>query len=203
MDIDEGVIKFESTLEPAEAPADDAIMRALNDWRSELYDHGLIGEYVDAGVGYGNVSARLANGHVLMTGTQTGHLPRLTPALYTEVIEYDLQRNYVRARGLVQPSSETLAHMALYDVVPECRAVFHVHDARAWRRFRDDWPTTRTDIAYGTPAMALELARLYRETRFAEEGIAVMGGHEDGIIAWGPSLDDAGEVLLRRLREQR
>ncbi|MEM9385207.1 MAG: class II aldolase/adducin family protein [Pseudomonadota bacterium] len=203
MSIDDGVIKFRSHLEPGPAPEEGSTLRGLNGWRSRLFEYRLIGEYVDAGVGYGNVSARLANGHVLMTGTQTGHLPRLTPTHYTEVITYDLQDNRVRARGPVEPSSETLAHMALYAAIPDCGAVFHVHDAQAWRRYRDDWPTTGTDVAYGTPAMATELARLYRETRFAKDRIAVMGGHEDGIIAWGRTLDEAGEVLLRRLREYR
>ncbi|MEO0424840.1 MAG: class II aldolase/adducin family protein [Pseudomonadota bacterium] len=203
MSIDEGVIKFRSDLERAPPPAEDSTLLGLNAWRSRLFDARLIGEYVDAGVGYGNVSAKLANGHVLMTGTQTGHLPRLKPSNYTEVIAYDLQANRVRARGPVEPSSETLAHMALYAAIPSCGAVFHVHDAQAWQRYRDDWPTTGTDVAYGTPAMAGELGRLYRETRFAEDRIAIMGGHEDGIIAWGRTLDEAGEVLLRRLREYR
>ncbi|MEO0975473.1 MAG: class II aldolase/adducin family protein [Pseudomonadota bacterium] len=200
--IDDGVIKFECDLDLGPAPVDDATLRDLDRWRSRLFDHGLIGEYAAAAVGFGNVSARLANGEVLVTGTQTGRLPRLAPEHYTRVVSCDLQRNFVHARGPTEPSSETLAHMALYHAIAECRAVFHVHDEIAWRAYRDVWPTTHASVPYGTPAMAAELARLYRESAFAEQRIAVMGGHEDGIIAWGRTLDEAGDTLVQRLRER-
>lgn len=197
--IDEGVVKFDCDHTPA-PPVRSPLLAALDAWRTRLFDAGLIGEYAEHGVGYGNVSAKLDDGSVLVTGTQTGHLAHLGPAGYAHVIDYDLHRNFVRCEGPVRPSSETLAHMALYDVVPDCRAVFHVHDPRGWQALRGRLPTTGADVPYGTPAMALELARLYRETAFAVERIAVMGGHEDGIIAFGSTLDAAGDVLMARLR---
>lgn len=197
--IDEGVIKFDCDYTPAPAPTG-ALVEVLDRWRSRLFDTGLIGEYAEVRVGYGNVSAKRADGTVLVSGTQTGHRARLGAQGYAQILEYDLSRNFVRCRGPVRPSSETLTHMALYDAIPECRAVFHVHDRDAWHRLRDSLPTTSADVAYGTPAMALELARLYRETDFAIDRLAVMGGHDDGLIAFGRTPDDAGEVLLTRLR---
>jgi ribulose-5-phosphate 4-epimerase/fuculose-1-phosphate aldolase len=198
--IDDGVIKFDCRLTPSPAPATEADLTALNAWRTRLHALGLIGEYADAGVGYGNVSLRRDDGTVLVTGTQTGRLPRLGPEHYVVVVGCDLDRNRVDARGPLAPSSETLAHMALYEAIAECRAVFHAHDPEAWHAWRDRWPTTGAEVPYGTPAMARELARLYRETSFATERIAVMGGHADGIIAWGRTADEAGDVLVRRLR---
>ena len=197
--IDEGVIKFDCDYTEAEALRD-PLVDALDTWRSRLFEAGLIGEYADVGVGYGNVSAKRDDGTVLITGTQTGHVPRLGPEGYTRILDYDLARNRVRCEGPLRPSSETLAHMALYDCIPEARAVFHVHDADAWRQLRNLLPATSAEVAYGTPAMALELARLYRETDFAVDRLALMGGHEDGLIAFGRTLEEAGDTLLARLR---
>jgi L-ribulose-5-phosphate 4-epimerase len=197
--IDDGVIKFVVDHSDGPAPEGEVLM-ALDRWRSRLHDAGLIGEYAQAGVGYGNVSARLGDGSVAITGTQTGRAPRLGPHGYTRVLDYDLARNYVRSAGPLRPSSETLAHMALYDAIPGCAAVFHVHDSRAWQALRFRLPTTRPEVPYGTPAMARELARLYQDTSFAQDRLAVMAGHEDGLIAFGACLDDAGTVLLTQLR---
>ena len=44
--------------------------------------------------------------------------------------------------------------------------------------------------------MAAEVGRLYREGIFAERRILAMGGHEDGILVFGRSPEDAGRVLL-------
>jgi hypothetical protein len=46
--------------------------------------------------------------------------------------------------------------------------------------------------------MAQEVERLFRETNLIEMGIFAMGGHEDGVIAFGRTADD-GCVLLRVL----
>jgi hypothetical protein len=44
--------------------------------------------------------------------------------------------------------------------------------------------------------MALEVKRLYRETVLPERRILAMGGHDDGIIVFGRSPQEAGQVLL-------
>ena len=57
-------------------------------------------------------------------------------------------------------------------------------------------PTTDADVAYGTPDMAREFARLYAECGFDRRRIAVMGGHEEGLISFGPNLQSAAELML-------
>ena len=47
--------------------------------------------------------------------------------------------------------------------------------------------------------MAREVARLYRSTALAEMQILAMGGHEDGIIAFGRNAEEVGQVMLRYL----
>ena len=58
-------------------------------------------------------------------------------------------------------------------------------------------------MAYGTKTMAQEVARLYRHADLQQQGILVMGGHEDGVLAFGDSIEQAGQRLLRLFVSQR
>ena len=53
-------------------------------------------------------------------------------------------------------------------------------------------PITDASVPYGTPAMAAEVARLYATSDMAQRRIFSMGGHEDGIVAFGESAEDSG-----------
>jgi hypothetical protein len=44
--------------------------------------------------------------------------------------------------------------------------------------------------------MAREFGRLYRDTDFRTGGIAVMAGHEAGLVSAGRSLEEATERIL-------
>jgi ABC-type iron transport system FetAB ATPase subunit len=59
-------------------------------------------------------------------------------------------------------------------------------------------PTTAIEVAYGTPEMAKEILRLFREDNLMEKKIVVMSGHEEGIISFGKNLPEAGNILLDR-----
>jgi hypothetical protein len=60
-------------------------------------------------------------------------------------------------------------------------------------------PITDPLIPYGTPEMAAAVAHLYATTDMAQRGIFSMGGHEDGIFAFGETAEVAGDVLLATL----
>ena len=47
--------------------------------------------------------------------------------------------------------------------------------------------------------MALEVQRLYRESTLSSIGILAMGGHLDGVLAFGRTGAQAGETLVRHL----
>ena len=89
-----------------------------------------------------------------------------------------------------------MTHAALYELSAEIGAVVHVHSAALWQTLRNRLPTTRPDVGYGTPEMADEFRRLYRETEFAVGGLAVMGGHEEGIVATGCDVAQAAQRIL-------
>jgi ribulose-5-phosphate 4-epimerase/fuculose-1-phosphate aldolase len=201
--IDEGVIKFRCTwIEKPPLPA--WRIEALDEWRDRLYALGLVGYDTQARVGYGNLSMRDPESRaILVTGTQTGHLPKLGPEHYTLLTDYDIDGNHVTCAGPIQASSESLTHLAVYELGDACNAVVHVHDERVWRALDGRVPTTAPGVAYGTPAMARELQRLYLEDALARVKIAVMHGHEGGLIAFGEDIDAAGGVMLAHVRAVR
>ncbi|MBP0001806.1 MAG: class II aldolase/adducin family protein [Cyanobacteria bacterium SID2] len=200
MTFDEGVIKYHGEWEIAE-PFPEAPLKSLMQWRDRLYDLGLIGAY-NNGIGFGNASQRLDNSlEFVISGTQTGHLPRLTAEYYTRVTHFDLAGNTLVCRGPVKASSESLTHAAIYSVRPQVGAVLHVHHSQFWQSLLDRIPTTRPEIPYGTPQMAEEMFRLFDEEGLDEAKILVMAGHEDGVLAFGTDLDEAGAVLLQSFRD--
>jgi hypothetical protein len=181
--------------------------RTLAAWRQVLAHLGLLGRDPARyeGLGYGNVSARVGpfgdvprgRRRFLVTGTQTGGVAHASLREFCVVESWDIPRNAVESAGSVAPSSESLTHAALYDCAPSIRVVLHAHAPEIWRNARAlGIPSTREDAANGTPAMALEVQRLFRESTLSSTRIAAMGGHEDGVIAFGESPAGAGEALV-------
>ncbi len=196
MSIDEGYIKFESDWQPG--PAADSNLTALLDrWRRPLFEAGLIGHYEDLGVGYGNLSVRIGSGReFVISGTQTGRLEQTGGQHYAQVTDYDIDANRVCSSGPVEASSESLTHAAIYELDPAILGVVHVHSQPLWQSLLGRMPTTADGVSYGTPEMAREFRRLYRDTDFATAGVAIMAGHEEGIIAFGGSLEEAARRIL-------
>lgn len=195
----EGVVRYECVHRDEALPSSLApLAAALAAWRRVLAALGLVGRDPAryGGLGFGNLSARLAPGErpFLVTGTQTGHLAHLPLAGFARVECWDTAANRLESSGLARPSSESLTHAALYDLSPEIAAVFHVHSPELWRR--PDLPRTAPDVGYGTPEMAAEVGRVWHEAGRPAAGLLAMAGHEDGLVAWGPSLEAAGKSLV-------
>jgi hypothetical protein len=208
----EGVVRFEVQHETRalEERLFGETARMLAAWREVLARLGLIGRDPARyeGFGYGNVSARVGpmgdvgrgRRRFLVTGTQTGGRSAVTLADFCLVEQYDIVRNEVRSRGLLPPSSESLTHGAIYDIAPAARVVLHGHAPEIWRKARALCiPVTHPEAQNGTPRMAVEVQRLYRESSLSGTGILAMGGHEDGVIAFGRTASEAGETLVRHL----
>ena len=207
----EGVVKFEAlhTQQPVDLGRHGALVAELIGWRAIMRAAGMLGRDPAryGGAGFGNLSARvgppsspLGRRAMLVSGSQTGGRAEAGAGDFCLVERYDPAGNRVWSRGPVPPSSESLTHGALYDLGPHVRAVLHGHAPALWRRAaRLGLPCTRPEVAYGTPAMAREVARLYRESALSERRILAMGGHQDGVIAFGRSLDEAGQVLVTYL----
>ena len=199
----DGVIKFQLDFTPGPAlPA--AVLAELNGWRKILFLLGLIGQDPGryGGYGYGNISRRLetGSGQFVISGTQTGGLPNLTAAHYVTVSACSPAENRLAACGPVKPSAESLTHGAVYAQDAALDWVMHAHSPELWRHAAAlGLPVTSPAVAYGTPAMAGEVARLFRETDVRGQGVFAMGGHEDGLVAFGCTAAEAGGVLTAAL----
>lgn len=207
----EGVIQFETlheqrSLEPRRYGE---LACELIAWREIMALTGLVGQDADRyeGAGYGNVSCRLGprssaigRRSFLITGSQTSGKRCIGLADFAVVDGYDFSANGVRSHGMVLPSSESMTHAAAYDASPLVQCVLHAHSPVLWQRRKAlGLPETDPSVSYGTPEMALEVGRLYRESVLSERRVLAMGGHEDGIIAIGRSPSEAGGTLLQWL----
>ena len=197
---DKGYVKYSCNWEKTD-PIHEGRILELNKWRDRLYALGLIGAY-DNGVGFGNISVRGADSDsFLTTGTATGTLTKLDGAHYAEVIDFDIRGNTLTCKGPIQASSESLTHGAVYVAAPEIKAVIHVHSQKLWDALIGKVPTTSKDAEYGTPEIADEVSRLLRETDVEDYKIIVLGGHQEGILTFGSTLDEAGRVILENYRK--
>ncbi len=192
--MDEGVIKFQCNWINSPLPVD--VPDALMFWRDKMHQLGLIGVYEENNIGYGNISIRLKEG-MLISGTQTGNLTNLLPAGYSLVSNHDLEQNHLSCIGQVKASAESITHLSFYESSLEIGAVIHVHNTEMWNRLLDKVPTSKPDVPYGTPEMANEIKRLFKETPISREKIMVMGGHQDGVISFGQDLNEAANVILK------
>jgi len=66
----------------------------------------------------------------------------------------NLDRNFLRSKGEVPPSSEALTHAALYQSRSSIRVVVRVHSHAIRSAHKHRLPTTKDDVRYGTPEMA-------------------------------------------------
>ena len=197
--IDEGVIKYRCHWEKTAAVQSSEVTE-LTRYRDALHQLNLIAEYSD-GIGFGNLSQRYRPGlcdrpQFIISGTQTGHLPTLTATDYALVTAFDPGQNTLTCQGLRQASSESLTHGIIYAQQPSIRAILHVHHHQLWQQLLNQVPTTQANVPYGTPEMATETQRLFAESDLPRSKIFVMAGHEDGIVAFGESLQIAYRTII-------
>lgn len=200
--LDEGVIKFKFTLKRS-APMEESLYLELEKWRVILFKMGLIGEYQEEQVGYGNLSRKImgSDDQFVITGTQTGKYPNLNALQYTKVTKCNLSKMSVEASGPTAPSSESLTHFAIYSSCPHVNAIFHVHSSALWKYMIDNnLDSTSEKVSYGTQEMAQEAKLCIGKKK---SGIFVMKGHQDGIISYGSSAEEAGKIILDTVKQSR
>jgi L-ribulose-5-phosphate 4-epimerase len=197
--MDEGVIKFNCHWQQSSLPADIDCTQLLQ-VRNELFRLGLIGYDEKAQVGYGNISTRAKDNQFIISGTQTGHIAALGQQHLSLVTEAIIKSNTVYCCGPAKASSESLTHAAIYQLLPAVTAVIHVHHNGMWQRLKEQLPTTKENIGYGTQSMANEIERLLTEENLLPQKILVMAGHQDGIISFGETMEEAMGVMQHHYR---
>jgi L-ribulose-5-phosphate 4-epimerase len=197
----EGVIQFD--LQWRQTGVIQTDITALNVWRGILWKLGLIGHDPRRYNGYdfGNVSQRHGTGQqFIISGSQTGHEAQINEHHYALVTDFNPDTNRVVAQGPVHPSSESMTHGVIYRLDSSVNCVLHVHSPDIWNAASAlTLPLTRPEVAYGTPEMATEVSRLFSESDARTRGIFAMAGHQDGVVAFGPTPEVAGVTLIKIL----
>jgi hypothetical protein len=201
----EGVIKFRLDFEFGPAPKDETLSE-LNAWRQIFCQLGLLGQDPRRyeGLGFGNLSRRADSSAeaFVISGTQTGGFSTLNPEHYVTVLSCDPEQNRVTAKGPIHPSSEALTHGTLYRRSPAVQWVMHLHSPTLFKsRDRLALPTTDPAAEYGTPQMAAEIVRLFDLAPQGQAGLIVMGGHKDGVVAFGPTAGETGQLVVATLAQ--
>jgi hypothetical protein len=198
----EGVIKFKFNLKMSSELEEDQYLD-IEKWRVILFKMNLIGEYPIEKVGFGNLSKRAVIGQneFIITGTQTGKHPNLNGRQYTKVNKCDLNKMTIDTVGPIAPSSESVTHYSIYSHCPQIHVVFHVHHKDLWEfMLKNNFDATPKGIDYGTQDMAIAAQNCIGTNT---QGIFAMSGHEDGIIAYGSTVEEAGKIILDTLKESR
>ena len=192
----EGYIKYNCIWQKGEIPIQKETFTQLESARAVLYDLGLIGMYPD-GIGFGNISVRSDNAlHFIISGSATGGLARLEPSDYAKVTSFHISENTICCTGQTKASAESLTHAAVYKSLPDAGAVVHIHCLWLWEKLLNNFPSTQSEIEYGTPEMAEAVGLLASEINGTQDKIIVMGGHREGILAFGSSLADATSQII-------
>lgn len=190
----EGYIKFNCNWMQKEFPFQEEIYEELEAARTKLRNLGLIGMYPDE-IGFGNISVKTDDStSFIITGSATGQFEKLDQSHYALVTGYDFKKNSISCSGLTKASAESLTHAAVYESLPEVGAVVHVHCLWLWEKLLNNYSTTSAEIEYGTPEMAYSVGKLASEIN---EKIIVMGGHREGILAFGSNLTEATTEIIK------
>ncbi|WP_415405815.1 class II aldolase/adducin family protein [Sulfurovum sp. CS9] len=188
----DGIIKYSIEHQKQDIPLFSGYEQ-LEALRTRLFTLGLIGE--KDGIGYGNLSIRDDNSKsFFITATQTGRKQTLSREYYTYISDYDFSTFKVISQGTHKPSSEALSHAMIYEIDDRITTVIHIHSLALWKfmKAKNDLATT---AEYGTAEMVEEIAGLYTNLDPMMNNAFVMKGHEEGIITFGRSVEEAELVL--------
>ena len=196
----EGVIKYQ--LDHTERRIDSVFPYSeINAWRTIAFRLKLIGQCPDRydNIGFGNISHRLSpqSSQFVISGTQTGHIEQLHPEHYALITHAEPKQNRLHSCGLCKPSSESLTHASIYAQDSIIQAIIHAHCPEIWHQTQSlKLPHTGADVPYGTVEMAEAVEQLFQSGHMANTSVFTMLGHEDGVVAFGNNMQEAGLSLI-------
>lgn len=198
----EGVIKFELIHSYSPISIAPNTLALLNAWRHLLFRLGMLGQDAQRydGLAFGNCSCRASEADALfwVSATQTSNKAFLREEDCCAITRYDLNRHLLYSRGLAQPSSETLTHAAIYQIKNGVNCVIHVHSPEIWQKtLALGLAHTDATISYGTHEMVNATQDLLTQQLLGETGLYTMLGHEDGVVAFAPDIEQCAELILK------
>ena len=181
-------IKFKVEFVSRDIPKNSNIPK-LTKWGKIFHSLGLAPSYDGS---FGNLSSRTLNGFII-TATKS-KLEQLTPEDFVEIINCDLDGGKVYARGIKNPSSETLLHCAIYTERRDVGAILHGHCDKI---VNADYPWlvyTEREAPAGSIDLVKEVLKVLNNHNFI-----VLKKH--GFISLGRDIDKAGETVLEVLKK--
>jgi len=192
---DEGYIKFNCWLKKYKS-LENKDIKELDKYRDYFWGKNMIGMY-KSGIGFGNISCRYGKNKFIITGSASGGLKNLKTKHYSLILDWDFKQNQVVYSGGSKPSSESMSHLAVYVSSLSIKAVIHIHNRKLWQKLKGKVPTTDQMAAYGTPEMAFSIKKILQKKANRDQGVLVMGGHQDGLIFFGETLLDVLEKVKK------
>jgi L-ribulose-5-phosphate 4-epimerase len=199
----EGVIKYQ--LDHTQQAVNSLLsLTEINAWRTIAVRLGFIGQSPERydNIGFGNISQRTDpnSDQFIVSGTQTGHIEQLSPEHYCLVVKAEPHQNRLQSCGLCKPSSESMTHATVYAQDDTIQAVIHAHSPEIWKHTAAlELPHTGADVPYGTVEMAVAVEKLFQSGKLTQTSLFTMLGHEDGVVAFGSSMQQAAWELIKYL----
>lgn len=166
---------------------DDPRLAQLADWGGRLAASGLSPDTS------GNLSCRTGGGFLITrTGVSLATIGRDDWVAVAGVDEDPAGSVVVESRGIYEPSRDSAVHATLYHRLPAATSIFHLHVGNLEELSdRLGVPATSTYHPAGTTESMREIERFLDDHPDARYFVLVA----HGIVAWGASVDEAGELV--------
>lgn len=186
-------IKFSVEFISKIAPPPSDKLSVLMNWCKQFDFYNLAPPY--PGGSAGNLSFRLEKGsnEFIITGTKIGLKSELNHEKFVLVRNVDLEKKRVQVSGLIEPSSESMLHWAVYKARPEINAIFHGHSEKLLLLSEKmPWTKTKNEVPYGSPDLVEEVLHVLGNNNFI-----IIKNH--GFLSLGISMLEAGDNALSKL----
>lgn len=177
--------KFKTIFVSMNPPSDEMIKRLMF-WGRKFSLMGLTPAYQFGAAG--NLSFRTEVGFII-TGAGKS-LADLHEEDFVEVLDCDIAKREVVAKGKMEPSSETMLHFAIYKNRPEVKVIFHVHDDYAIQNCSAlGLRCTENEQPSGSVELIDEVLKVMENLDYV-----VIKNH--GIISLGGTFEETGERII-------
>lgn len=166
--------------------------------RSRLHCLGLLGSHSN-GRSYGNISVRYKKKNsFVITATQTGEYPKLSPTYYSLVKKQDFKKALTYAVGPSKPSCQSGLHWSVYDMDSQINAVIHIYSEKVVEyMLENDYlciPNTNYKTFHSKTILE-EVHELYKKVDPFLNNAFLITGELEGIVIFGKTLGEAEKSL--------
>ncbi len=190
--MEEGYIKFSLFLKKGSPPKEAEIADIL-EARQRLYDWNFIGA-LPSGIGFGNISKRFNGNQCYISGSATGGIEKLESKHFSTIMDYSIKDNKIECSGELSASSESLTHLAIYEINDKIKYIAHIHNSVIWAFLLKTNQATENYFNYGTPEIAMNAAEFCKKQNLST-GCFAMRGHEDGVIFYSDEMKKLMELI--------